>query len=280
MNMTQRTRKMLTDNVRSISYSQLRAIDICPEKFLAESHEPEQPNRDQVIGDITHAISEHGKDSRVVKLLIKKELEQLPVEDRAIATQEIERISANAAEMEKADETKVTRKTKRGEVTYRWYFEGADCKLCARPDRVRFIEVDGEEVLEIRDGKKGFFDKEARRFPPKKDTEQGYFFGLVVSQALGWTGKVRLVLEYWGSKNEHEYWFSRGRVSQQLAEVKTKIERIRGYIAANSFPAKPGFWCERCPLFAECATGQRYTDIKAGRYQPESANAAASKQER
>lgn len=279
MNMIERARKLLESNVSSIAFSQLRDIDVCPSKFLAKSQETEETQTaDEVVGQITHAISEHGKDSRVVKMLIKNELSRLPQEAQQIASAEIERVAANAAEMEKNDTTKVTRKTKRGEVTYRWRFEAAACDLCARPDRVRFIEVDGEEVLEIRDGKKGYFDPTTRRFPPKKDTEQGYFFGLVVSQALGWTGKVRLVLEYWGSKNEHEYWFSRGRVSQQLAEIKTKIERIRRYIAENSFPEKAGFWCEKCPLFAECVTGQRYTDIKAGRYHPlpVSVSAAAS----
>lgn len=269
--LNERTRRMLVSNVSSIAFWQLRAIDVCPEKFLAMSQEEPVQSRDEVIGNITHAISEHGKDSRVVKMLIKKELEQLPAEDRQIASQEIERISDNAAEMEKSDTTKVTRKEKRGEVTYRWLFTEANCKLCARPDRVRFVEVDGEEVLEIVDGKKGYYDPSSGRLPPKKDRDQGYFFGLVVSQALGWTGKVRLVLHYWGSKQEFHYWFSRGRVSQQLAEVKAKIEKIRGYIAANNFPAKPGFWCDNCPIFAECANGQRYADLKAGRYRPEAA---------
>lgn len=276
MKIIERTRRMLQSNVSSIAFSQLCAIDLCPEKFLAESQDDSAvANRDEVIGQITHAIKEHGKDSRVVKMLMTKELEQLAPEDRQIASQEIERVAANAAEMEENDTAKVTRKTKRGEVTYRWYFADADCKLCARPDGIRFVEVDGEEVLEITDGKKGFYDPTAGRPPRKKDRDQGYFFGLVVSQALGWTGKVRLVLHYWGSKTEYQYWFSRGRVSQQLSEIKAKIEKIRGYIAENSFPAKPGFWCERCPIFAECVAGQRYADIKAGRYQPASSAAAS-----
>lgn len=265
MNSNQRMAKVLRSNVSSICFAQLRAVDRCPEEFLALSQSKPEPDRDEVIGNVTHAIAEHGKESRVVSMLIKNQLEQLPQEERAVAQQQIETIVANAQEMERNDQTKVTREPKRGEVTYRWRFEDAACTLCARPDRTRVVEEQGEEILEIIDYKKG----SAETFASRKDREQLFFFGLVVSKALGWTGKVRMVVKYWGSKTEFTFWFSQGRAGQQLREIKVKIERIRAYIAANSFPAKPGFWCKRCPIFAECQAGQRYDDLVSGRYRPD-----------
>ena len=253
-------RRLLLSNVATISFSQLSKLDRCPEEFQALASQEQQKNTpDEVVGNVTHAIAEHGKKSRVVERLIEREIAQLPVEQRQEAKAEIEQIVKNAEEMKQSEATPRKHKS---EVTYRWHFAAANCTLFARPDWADIVtDENGEEVLEILDYKKG----EAPSYAKRKDKDQAFFFGLVVGKALGWEGPIRLKIRYWKSKSEFAFFFSHARSGAQLREIQVKIERARSYIAAKAFPAKPGFWCDRCPLFDICEKGIRYTEVVSGR---------------
>lgn len=265
----ERMRRLLESNVSSICFRQMRSFDICPQEFLETMNDDEAPSASEVVGNLTHAIAEHGKDSRVVSMLIENELMQLPVEQQAEAREQIAKVVANAGEMEKSDAKR--QQKKRSEFTYRWYFEAAKCKLAARPDQTNVVHENGEDILEIVDCKKG-----SSEYLKRKDKDQVFFFGLVVSKALGWTGKIRLIVRYWGNSKDFPIYFSHHRTGQQLREVHAKIEKIRSYIAANSFPTKAGHHCKFCPAFATCEAADRYMSIIEGRYVPPPASSGAA----
>lgn len=245
---------------KSLSFSDLWTFLECPEEYLARIQRKKQKvTKEQVVGNATHALAEnHGEASDAIRISIEQELSLLPAEERAETLKRIEIVAANAQEMATCDDEDDDDTDR--ESVYRFLYDKLGWTLCAKPDKVDFVEVDGRQVMEITDYKSGrsheYYDQEtgdtAYR-PKRKHKEQIYFFAMVVSLALNWTGPIRLRIRYWGNKADCKpMWYSHRRTGEALLELSGHIARIERYLAEKQFPAKPGFWCKDCPLADSC----------------------------
>lgn len=256
---------------RSLSFSDLWTFLECPQEYLARLRRQKQKrSKEQLVGDATHAIAENnGETSESIRVFIEKEISLLPVEDREATRKRIELVSANAQEMAESDEDSDDSDR---ESVYRWLFAQLGWTLCAKPDKVDFVKEGGREIMEITDYKSGssheYLDPESGEViyrPKRKHKEQIYFFAMVLSQALNWTGPVRMRIRYWGNKAECKpMWYSHRRTQEALAELAGHIKRIEQYLAQQSFPAKPGFWCKDCPLAETCESNRQYKSVLSG----------------
>lgn len=249
---------------RSLSFSDLWTLLECPEEFLARLLRLKQKKtKEQVVGDATHAIAEqHGEQTDEIRTFIAKELAQLPEGERQETLARIQQVAANAQAMAEGDGDD-DEDTDR-ESVYRWVFEAIGWTLCAKPDKVDVVVEDGRQILEITDYKSGSShewqeaDGQVSYRPKRKHKEQIYFFAMVVSLSMNWTGPIRLRIRYWANKAECKpMWYSHRRTNEQLDEVAGHIRRLEEYLATKSFPKRPGFWCKHCPLAATCEGNQQ-----------------------
>lgn len=255
---------------RSISFGELWTFEECPQQYLALLMRKKQlVTKEQVVGNATHALAENrGEKTESVKRLIARELSFLPAEERDETLARIELVNANAMEMAAADNDDDS-ETER-ETVYRWLFEAMGWTVCAKPDRVEIVQENGQQILDILDYKSGSSyeyttEKGVSYRPKRKHKEQIYFFALVVSKAMNWTGKIRMRIRYWGNKSECEpMWYSHYRTQTKLDELGRQLKRIEEYLAANAFPSKPGFWCEGCPRAAVCEANSTRLNLIAG----------------
>ena len=250
---------------RSLSFSDLWTFLECPKEYLARLQRKKQKRtKEQVVGNATHAIAEqHGEQTEEVRTLIAEELAQLPEAEREETLVRIQQVAANAqamAELDGEDDDDTDR-----ESVYKWVFEAIGWTLCAKPDKVDFVTEDGRQIMEITDYKSGSShefheaDGSISYRPKRKHKDQIYFFAMVVSLALGWTGPIRLRIRYWGNKAECKpMYYSHRRTQEQLNEVAGYISRIESFVSAQEFPTRPGFWCKHCPLEATCEANQLY----------------------
>ncbi|MBX9686671.1 MAG: PD-(D/E)XK nuclease family protein [Candidatus Obscuribacterales bacterium] len=252
---------------KSLSFSDLWIFLECPQEFLARLRRKKTKKiKQQVVGDATHAIAEKGEVTEEIKLKIEKEVALLPEEEREETRKRIEQVTANALEMaeEDGDDDEDTNR----ESVYRWLYEAIGWTLCAKPDKVEIVTVDGRQVLDIMDFKSGssneFHDERSGKTSyraKRKHKDQLFFFAMVVSKAMGWTGPVRMRIRYWGNKADCEpMWYSHRRTDEQLREVTAHIRKIEAYFEAQSFPTRPGFWCKDCPLAESCEGNRDYQD--------------------
>lgn len=251
---------------RSLSFSDLWTFEECPEEYLARLQRKKQKRTmEQVVGDATHAMAEnHGEQTAEIRRFIEQEVSLLPEEDREEALQRIERIAHNAqdmAETDRQDDEDTDR-----ESVYRWLFEALGWTLCAKPDKVEFVNEGGRQVMVITDYKSGssheYIDPRSKALiylPKRKHKEQIFFFAMVVSLAQNWTGPIRLKIRYWGNKAECQpMWYSHRRTGERLDEAARQIKLVEDYLSAKKFSGKPGFWCQYCPLAATCEANKQY----------------------
>ncbi len=256
---------------KSLSFSDLWTFIECPEEYLARLlRKTQKRTKEGVVGEATHAIAEqHGETTDEIRRFIEKEVSALPEEEREETVRRIELVSANAQEMAE-DDPEDDEDTDR-ESVYKWFFEQVGWTLCAKPDKVDYVEEDGRQIMEITDYKSGssheYHDENGTVSyrAKRKHREQIYFFAMVVSLALNWNGPIRLRIRYWGNKSECKpLWYSRRRTNEALAEVAAQIKRIETCIEEARFPAKPGFWCKNCPLAQNCEANLAHQRILSG----------------
>lgn len=249
---------------RSLSFSDLWTFLECPEEYLARLQRKKQKrSKEQVVSDATHAIAEqHGERTEAIRVFIQQEVSLLPEAEREETLKRIEQVAANAQEMAEHDEED-DGDTDR-ESVHRWLFERCGWTLCAKPDKVDFVVEDGRQIMEITDYKSGrcyeYYDSSTNTTvyrPKRKHKEQIYFFAMVVSLALNWSGPIRLRVRYWGNKAECQpMWYSHRRTQEGLEELAGYIAQIESFLAAKKFPTRTGFWCKDCPLLSSCKAGQ------------------------
>lgn len=248
---------------QSICFSEISDFRKC-RKFLRAKRKGKKQvlTGHEVVGNALHEIAAARGDMTACAAKIEAEVALLPVAEQAEVRARIEELAPRAATLaaESSDEATI-------EKVLKWFDEKFGCTWCVKPDLWDWAyEGKGpsrRKYLVITDG------KSTHRFKPEFK-EQLFFFAMVASKALGYEGKVQLVLNLWG-KDQHaqgdhpvdrrEWWYSAKYLESDLAKYRLEVAEIFAYLAGDEDTATVGWHCNRCPLQATCQEGIQYLQI-------------------
>lgn len=243
---------------QSVSYSDLQAFLRCPQLFLDRmTFGWMPPTPEEAVSNALHAIAEHRGDLNASRVQVEQALATLSDADRQAARAELAVRAPKVVAMVRKEDPDSIR-----ERVFRWFDPVSKWTLCAKPDRVRFVQEGHKRVLEITDYKDSLTYNKKRR-------KQLYFFALVLSRALNHNDKIRLFVKHL-PRDRHQpevqldvFYFSHWLADPELREIRGHLARIDQHIAASKteFPRTPGWFCGDCRLAATCAAKQRYDGV-------------------
>lgn len=242
---------------KSISYSDLCTYGRCARSFhdrMINGWQP--PTFKEAVANALHAIAQHSGDMARAARQVQEQLNMLSEEDRLLAQLELAARAPKVAAMVAAEPDAIREKV------FRWKDEVSGWIICAKPDRVRLLP-DGPraQLLEITDYK----DTDYVGGRLKK---QLYFFAMVLSKAIPHTGRIKMVVERFkeprpDSKPVDVFHYSHHYTRAELEKLRQQLAMIDTYLEQGWFPAKGGWYCEKCPLHADCKERKEYDEQKS-----------------
>lgn len=244
---------------RNISFSKLSCFRECHYRFLGRvlGIRDGQVTSQAVVGEACHIVAEHKGDMAACVTLVKREIDSLPIEERAAAISRVEELLANRARMQDAGDSD---ENARLEKTVSWVDDGpggTGWTFFAKPDRHRIYPDSRGPVLEI-------LDEKTSGTATRRHREQLRFFGVVTKAALKHTGSICLKGRCWGSGESSSWFYGWSEQSRDLKAWRAEVLAIEACIAAGDFRASSSWRCRECPLASTCEAGISYLHIANG----------------
>ncbi len=236
---------------KSISFSDYRTFLKCPAQFQHRMiYGWKAPTTKEAVANALHAIAEHGGDMKRAARQVERQLNMLSDADREVARAELaERVPA-VVELVSAEPDSIREKV------YRWHDEVSGWVLCAKPDRLCFVN---DRLMEITDYKDTTTVSRWQR-------DQLFFFALVLSKALNFNNKIRMVIKRFKEQDQpgmvvepvSEFYYSHHRTPAALDMLRADLRKIDQYLESGSFPVRPDWYCEGCAMVEQCQPGQNH----------------------
>jgi len=205
---------------RTLSFSDLRTFQECHYAYVERLTFGFAPT-DTIAGaagEATHALAAVPADEREATLA--SQLEQLPEDQREKVEGLIRDYTRAADELS----LQAAVRNREAEKLLSWRDPVTGWVLKAKPDQIGFVDSEGQDVLQITELK-------TARFLRTKHKNQLYFFAMLASLALNFTGPIRLALHLLGSSTPVVFWYSHKATERSLDRVRSVIRQIETVMA-------------------------------------------------